>query len=513
MAGSTPQSPDHLGIDTYFSPPVTPGYVSAEEDHFSDATEGMRDESFDDTPSTPVRAPLHPEDEGELPTPTKLSPCAIRLNTPGNSPTRAVGAKAEVAVQKEDNSLQLSYDDDLGNVSMISDTRPEPKGGEGEDGGNSIGQTTQQEQNIQTKVDQEAEAMIKGKNGQAVKDGGKRATIASTDSEEEAVKEEAGGFGDCFGDEFCQSEATKDNEDGFAGDFGDDFDDFGEAVEGDDGFDDFEGFEGGCSPGFPEPATPVPPPPPEVPVLPVPVIDFDSFNSGEDAQSTICDIVSKLYPIDETGPPIKPLQRTRTGMFLTERSESLWNQLVATPPLQPPDWKRSRIRRLFLVSLGVPVDLDEILPASKQKKLILPSTRALPAHLTSSTPPSRRSSIDSASGVSRLDRSKSRNRAATGSRAPSSHRASRADKNPPMPEFDEFAARILCTTSDLVLAGMREKDLREHIKTLQELTNTASELLTWWLKKRDGAMGDKETFETVIESLVGYARKTRTGAR
>ncbi|KAF8458038.1 hypothetical protein BGX38DRAFT_641174 [Terfezia claveryi] len=473
----------------------------------------MRDESFDDTPSTPVRTPLHPEDEGDLPTPTELSPYAIRLNTPGNSPTRAIGTRAEVAVQTEDNALQLSYNDDLGSVPVISDTRPEPKGEKGEDGGKSIGPTTQQEPNTQTKVVQEAEAMIKGENGQAVKDGGKGATIA-TNSEAEAVKEEANGFSDCFGDSFCQSEETKDNEDGFAADFGDDFDDFGEAVEGDDGFEDFEGFEGGCSPGFSEPATPVTPAPPAVPVLPVPVIDFDSFDSGEDAQSTICNIVSKLYPNDETGPPIKQLQRTRTGMFLTERSESLWNQLVATPPLQPPDWKRSRIRRLFLVSLGVPVDLDEILPASKQKKLILPSTKALPAHLTSSsTPPSRRSSIDSAFGVSRHNRSKSRNRAATGSRAPSSHRASRADKNPPMPEFDEFAARILCTTSDLVLAGMREKDLREHINTLQDLTNTASELLTWWLKKRDGAMGDKETFETVIESLVGYARKTRTGAR
>lgn len=60
---------------------------------------------------------------------------------------------------------------------------------------------------------------------------------------------------------------------------------------------------------------------------------------------------------------------------------------------------------------------------------------------------------------------------------------------------------------------MSEGELREHIATLQGLTNTSSELLTWWLKKRDGAMGDKETFETVIESLVGYARKTRQSGR
>ena len=47
-----------------------------------------------------------------------------------------------------------------------------------------------------------------------------------------------------------------------------------------------------------------------------------------------------------------------------ERAMSLWNQLAAPVPLNPPDWKRSRVRRLFLVSLGIPVNLDEILPAS-----------------------------------------------------------------------------------------------------------------------------------------------------
>ncbi|KAF8415119.1 hypothetical protein EV426DRAFT_114396 [Tirmania nivea] len=474
----------------------------------------MRDESFDDTPSTPVRAPLHLEDEDDLTTPTKLSPSATRLNAPRDSLTRAAGTKAEVAAQKEGNAVRLSYDNDLGSVPIILDTRPELKEGKGEDGGNPIDTTIQQELDIQTEVDLEVEAGIEG-NGQVVKDDEEKVAVAFADSEAEEVKEEVGGFGDDLG----QPGVAKDNDDVFAGSFDDDFDEFGETVEGDDDFDDFEGFEEGCTPRFSEPPPPAPPPPPAVLALPVPVIDFDSFDSSEDAQSAICDMVSKLYSTDEADPPKKPLQRTRTGMFLTERSESLWNQLAAPPPLQPPDWKRSRIRRLFLVSLGVPVDLDEILPASKQKKLVLPSTKALPAHLTtssapsSSAPPSRRSSMDSVSGVSRHNRSKSRNRAATGSRAPSSHRTSRADKNPPMPEFDEPAARILCTTSDLVLEGMTEKDLRKHIKTLQELTSIASELLTWWLKKRDGAMGDKETFETVIESLVGYARKTRTGAR
>lgn len=63
------------------------------------------------------------------------------------------------------------------------------------------------------------------------------------------------------------------------------------------------------------------------------------------------------------------------------------------------------------------------------------------------------------------------------------------------------------------MSNFTAQELREHIDKLQGLTNVASEVLTYWLKKRDGAMGDKETFETVIESLVGYARKTRQSNR
>ena len=52
-------------------------------------------------------------------------------------------------------------------------------------------------------------------------------------------------------------------------------------------------------------------------------------------------------------------------------------------------------------------------------------------------------------------------------------------------------------------------ELLDHIQTLERTTELASEMLTYWLKKRDSAVGDKETFEKVIESLVGYARKKR----
>lgn len=59
------------------------------------------------------------------------------------------------------------------------------------------------------------------------------------------------------------------------------------------------------------------------------------------------------------------------------------------------------------------------------------------------------------------------------------------------------------------MQNLTEEELLDHIARLERTTELASEMLTYWLKKRDSAVGDKETFETVIESLVGYARKKR----
>ncbi|KAL7275832.1 hypothetical protein RUND412_001213 [Rhizina undulata] len=263
------------------------------------------------------------------------------------------------------------------------------------------------------------------------------------------------------------------SDDGFGED---DFDDFGEVVEGEE-FDDFEGFE-----EAEEVAPPVvaPPAPPVAPPLLVPVVDFEDVGDGEEVQRVLAESVGKMFPADDATPPTLPPASEKA--FFTERSLSLWNQLVAPPPLQPTNWKLSRIRRLFLVSLGVPVDLDEILPPeTKAKKLVLPSTLQ------------PRSS-------SRQRTSTSRSRSKTGAR-PSAELGPEA--------LDMPFARILCSVSDVALSGFTIEELREHVKKLEETTVVASEVLTYWLKKRESSMGDKETFETVIESLVGYARKKR----
>ena len=211
--------------------------------------------------------------------------------------------------------------------------------------------------------------------------------------------------------------------------------------------------------------------------------------------------LDELFPSTRaTYPPAPPALSDQNSLFLTDRSLSLWSQLVAPPPLQPPNWVRSRIRRLFLVSLGVPVDLDEILPASKQKKLILPSI-----HLRTRS----QSPANGRRTESRV-RLKQDNVSSASVDQPSGNKSSRRRKGPPSaPELDLQATKMLCATTHAALCNMTDDELQEHVRKLGELTAKASEVLEYWLKKRDSAVGDKEAFEGVIENLVKHARRVR----
>lgn len=234
-----------------------------------------------------------------------------------------------------------------------------------------------------------------------------------------------------------------------------------------------------------------------------PHLDFESLNTPQDILNTISPYMAEIFPeISDQPPTATPSQLDH---ILTDRSASLWSQLVAPPPLQPPNWIRSRIRRLFLVSLGVPVDLDEILPASKQKKLILPNIN-LPA--------------DSSRQSSQISRLKNQNTSSTsidsktGERKPRRSGSKKPELQerkgpPPPPEFDANSASLLCSTTDVAMKNFSDDELTQHVQKLDELIKTASDVLEYWLKRKDSAVGDKEAFEGVIENLVSFAKKSR----
>lgn len=224
-------------------------------------------------------------------------------------------------------------------------------------------------------------------------------------------------------------------------------------------------------------------------------MSLDEITSATDPYLAI------LFPTDNIEPPSFPsLSKENTSIFSTPRSASLWSQLVAPPPLAPPDWIRSRTRRLFLVSLGVPVDLDEILPASKQKKLVLPSL-----NLPSASP---RTSSDTRS-ASRL-RQGDGNASSTSVDTQGKISGSKKRRGPaPPPQLDFVAARQLCTTTIEALDGMTEEELKFHVAKLESMQDTASEFLKYWQQRTDEKIGDREAFEGVIENLVKHARKVR----
>ncbi|KAI5917797.1 hypothetical protein F4810DRAFT_695004 [Camillea tinctor] len=282
-------------------------------------------------------------------------------------------------------------------------------------------------------------------------------------------------------------------------DFGDDFDDFEEGNEDAD-FGDFDdGFQQA------EAADPVAPPPvsqPQVSIPSFPILDLDGLDS-EDILTATEPYLDALYSPEALELPALPSPPSDNPIFFNPRSASLWSQLAAPPPLQPPDWIRSRIRRLFLVSLGVPVDLDEILPASKQKKLILPSIHTTGGPLRTST---------DSSSVARLKKSDANGSSVSvdseGKEKPRSD--SKRRKGPPEPpELDLVSAKQLCATTEEALAGMTDAELQQHVRKLRGMEVLAKEVLEFWKKRTDEKIGDREAFEGVIENLVKHARKTR----
>jgi hypothetical protein len=153
------------------------------------------------------------------------------------------------------------------------------------------------------------------------------------------------------------------------------------------------------------------------------------------------------------------------------------------------------------VSLGVPVDLDEILPASKQKKLILPSIN-IPGEK------SPRPSSDNRSNA--LDRVKRENASSTSVESSNSKPPDRKRKGPPPPpELDVSATSMLCSTTEAALRNFTDEELAAHVEHLKGLQVRANEVFEYWQKRMESALGDKDAFEQVIESLVAHAKKLR----
>ena len=149
-----------------------------------------------------------------------------------------------------------------------------------------------------------------------------------------------------------------------------------------------------------------------------------------------------------------------------------------------------------MVSLGVPVDLDEILPKSKQKKLVLQYS---PESQNGSKTKAAAKTVDGSATTE------------SGSNTPTTAKSSSKRRRgpPPPPDFNGTEVHMICNKTAADLESMTQDDLQAHVKRLEELFDVGKDVLQYWIRRKEAAVGEKEAFDGVIENLVRHARRVR----
>ncbi|KAL5530118.1 hypothetical protein ACEPAF_6375 [Sanghuangporus sanghuang] len=292
-------------------------------------------------------------------------------------------------------------------------------------------------------------------------------------------------------------------------DFGD-FGNFGDAIEGEIG----EGF-----------ARPVPFPD-EGAFTPQDSSDWDALRlrplpSNKVLKAQIEDILEPLSNDADASEFLTDDDIRQVGglnqILVTPESRALYQALYQSPPpnTQPPNWTRSRIRRRHLVSLGIPVNLDEVLPHVNGKAMPALSISTRPM----SAPPGSRvlnrvaSPPPASSGASRPG-SRPPSRSATPKPSPLGRASTFAQLGlGPQPELDEEAVNEVLALTPETFSLLPLSTLEAQLAKIRSLTVQTSSLLAYLLQQRDALQQDSETYNKLIAELVGEAQKMKSGPR
>ncbi|KAI0375791.1 hypothetical protein BV20DRAFT_959839 [Pilatotrama ljubarskyi] len=235
--------------------------------------------------------------------------------------------------------------------------------------------------------------------------------------------------------------------------------------------------------------------------------------SRDQLQEQVDHILGPLWAHDDSSHITDEAIREVGGLsqtLVTPESRQLYNALLPpTPPsLQPVNWTRSRIRRQHLISLGIPVNLDEVLPRTNGALPMLEiTTRPM------SAPPGPRG------GVSKLQTAAALNNARSGTSQPGSPATTHGSLAAPQlrlgtrPQVDEAKVQLLLNLSPDQLSLLPLPTLEAHLSEAKAQTAKASALLTYLLQLRDALQQDSETYNKLIGELVGEAQKMKTGKR
>ncbi|ETS62455.1 hypothetical protein PaG_03075 [Moesziomyces aphidis] len=372
---------------------------------------------------------------------------------------------------------------------------------------------------------------------------------AQTEPVEEPIEVEDSAEAQITADEAGGEEKGDEDDDGFddfgelAGsgggaaehdDFGD-FDDFetGDAP-GDDGFgdDDFENqdFDEAADTSAPSVSTSAPLPlQAAAPTRTWTPLDVTPTSNRLDLASA----VSALLPLSSAAE--KELTNTAlrqvegaAQVLVSGGSREMWTELSSVPSVKPIDWVRSKTRRDYLISMGVPVNLDEIhssFDSQSGRSGQLPPLQLKYDSGRSGEGLQRSSSLKlagTAAGSAVAQRSASTSNSPRDGSSPalgtSTNRERMAERRReelglgPAPQVDLRRAEELVKKTEDQLTLLSLPALQAMVRELNTLTTSTSSLLTHHLTLRESFQADSEMYNAMIKELVTGAATRFSGA-
>ena len=221
---------------------------------------------------------------------------------------------------------------------------------------------------------------------------------------------------------------------------------------------------------------------------------------SRDLKPQITSILDSIYPHASaalTDDPTQSLSRAS----LSKAHRDLLESLSSPPDLPPVSWKRSKTRRLHLITLGIPVNLDEMAEstAAPLSTLVLPSIRT--TNLTNGSRASSPAPMSAPAGSS-LGKTL---RAGQGASSANNSRSSLA--LPSAPKIDRSKASKLLALDQSSLALLPLSEVLELRAEMEDLLNQAGHALTYGLEQRERLKNDAETYDRLIQVSsvpVGY---------
>ncbi|TKY89447.1 hypothetical protein EX895_001978 [Sporisorium graminicola] len=230
-------------------------------------------------------------------------------------------------------------------------------------------------------------------------------------------------------------------------------------------------------------------------------------------------------------------------VLVSAESRQLYSDLSSFPSVRPIDWVRSRTRRDYLISMGVPVNLDEIhssfasgsggsrqLPPL-QLKYDSSANRASGANgslpqrssslKVSGTALSTPTSSSSAAGTAAQRSASASNTPRNGNSSPalgsSTNRERIAERRMqelglgPAPQVDLRRAQELVSKTEDQLTLLSLPALKSMLRELNTMTTSTSNLLTHHLTLRESYQADSEMYNSMIKELVTGAASRFSG--